>query len=140
MEKELNIDKDNKFFDEYSKLIDVENKSLIDLLKKHAVFDLSEHLRLNFLLDCCLPNKADRILVEENSYEAVLAVDDLPESCYEFLEFKKFVSNKTRNKIREAQYKRTPETQQKMNSALKGQHRSEAVRKKFSEMRKGRTP
>lgn len=138
MEKELILEKNNKFFDAYAKVINIENKTLEDLLKEHDKFSLLEHLRLNFLLDCSLPNKCDRIMVEENSYETVLSIDEIPEEAYQFLNFKKFVSNETRNNIRKAQKMRTEETQQKITLALRGKHRSEAVRKRMSETRKGR--
>jgi hypothetical protein len=140
MEKELILEKNNKFFDAYSKNINVENKTLEDLLKEHSKFTLLEHLRLNFLLDCSLPNKCDRIKVEENSYKAVLSVDEIPDEAYKFLTFKKFVSNETRTNISRAQKMRTQETQQKITLALTGKHRSEAVRKRMSETRRGRSP
>ncbi len=98
---------------------------------------LEEHLRCNYLLWRCSPDKWQRNLIEYNSLECVSLNIEHPD----YIKFPSvYRTNDFKEKVRNVQYKRSAETQEKMNNSLKGQKRSTEARQKMSEAHKGKVP
>lgn len=122
-------------------------EQLVDFLKPPETLDdyfsmvsnlpIELHLKSNYLLWRCSLEKSQRNLIEYDSLSIVNF--DITHPAY--LEFPKvYHTDDFRNKVRDAQFSRSHETQEKMNKSLTGQKRSLTSRQKMSESHRGKTP
>lgn len=123
----------------YTQLLDILDlpESLDDYFSRVRDLPLSTHLKCNYLLWRCSPERSQRNLIE---YDSLLQVDfDTSHPLY--LKFPSiYRTNDFRDKLRAAQLRRSPEVQERMNKSLTGKKRSPEARQKMSEARKGKVP